>query len=77
MGSWYKLLPGLKWSGRLRVLSIESKGIAVEFDAWGIDSGEKQYICDHTVLTPKQFTDWTGEEPPREREVPARKRGKR
>ena len=67
----------LRWSGRLRVLTVDNAGIAVEFDAWGMDSGEKQYIFDRAVLTPKQFTDWTGEEPPpRDREVPAPKRGR-
>jgi hypothetical protein len=29
----YKLLPGLRWTGELRVLSVEPNGVAVEFDA--------------------------------------------
>lgn len=64
MGDWYKLLPGLRWSGKLRVAAVELGRISVEFNATGTDSGRVTYIYDRAVLTPKQFTDWTGEPPP-------------
>jgi hypothetical protein len=54
------LLPGLRWQGKLRVVSRTAGGYAVEFDAVGIDSGAKQFIYDRAVLSPKQLADWTG-----------------
>jgi len=60
----YHLLPGLRWRGKLRVLSVDAGGIAVEFDAETVKPSAERYIYDRAVLTPEQFRDWTGEEPP-------------
>lgn len=55
-----KLLPGLRWSGELKILAERRDGYTVQFNAQGIDSGAVQYIYDRTVLTAKQLKDWTG-----------------
>lgn len=55
-----KLLPGLRWKGELQILEKRKGGYCVGFNAEGMDSGQKQYIYDRTVLTAKQLKDWTG-----------------
>ena len=60
----YPLLPGLRWRGKLRVLSVDSDGIAVEFDAIDYTATTERYVFDRAVLSPQQFRDWTGAEAP-------------
>jgi hypothetical protein len=61
-----KLLPGLRWKGKLTVRSREPDGYAVCFDA-EINRPESEvrhnlerYIFDHAVLSAKQLVAWTG-----------------
>lgn len=55
-----KLLPGLRWTGKLRILQRLGASYTVAFDAEGTDSGEKYFIYDHTVLTANELKKWTG-----------------
>jgi len=65
----FKLLPGLRWKGKLRVTGVEPAGVAVQFDAEApLAPPTERYVCDCAVLTPQQFQDWTGTEPPAELE---------
>ena len=61
----FPLLPGLRWSGKLRVLDVSAVGVAVEFDATDTTSTVERWVFDRATLTPKQFRDWTGQEPER------------
>lgn len=56
-----KILPGLKWTGTLRVLSSDTDSFVVQFDAKYTDpSVEFPFIYDRTVLSARQLEDWTG-----------------
>ncbi len=60
----FELLPGLRWSGKLRVIAFDAVDpfrIIVAFDARTADG---TYVYDHAALTYQQFKAWTGEEPP-------------
>lgn len=61
-----KLLPNLRWKGKLHVLSKqECGGYLVGFDAVAPDAHpQERYVYDQTVLTAKQLKDWTGWEDP-------------
>jgi hypothetical protein len=50
------LLPGLRWSGYLKILEERKGGFVVQFTA----QSKTEWIYDHTTLTPKQLKDWTG-----------------
>ena len=52
------LLPGLRWSGKIAIISRQPNGYAVAFDAYS--DGAKEYVFDRTILTAKQLKDWTG-----------------
>ena len=56
------LLPGLRWEGKLHVLSREPcGGYLVDFDAVDLrNHGLERHIMDRAILTPKQLKDWTG-----------------
>lgn len=56
------LLPGLRWTGALRVTRFEADGSAcVEFDAEEPNADpQERYVFDRAVLTAKQLKDWTG-----------------
>lgn len=56
-----KLLPGLKWTGTIRVLSSDSDSYAVQFDAKSTDPRVGfPFIYDRAVLSARQLEDWTG-----------------
>ena len=55
------LLPGLKWTGKLTILSSDGDSYVVQFDAEIIDPRvEFRHVYDRTVLTAMQLHDWTG-----------------
>ncbi len=56
------LLPGLRWAGKLRVLSREADGrYAVAFDAEDARADlQERFVYDRAILTAKQLKDWTG-----------------
>lgn len=61
-----KLLPGLRWSGSLKVLGREPAGYTVAFDAVSVArDGSHLFIYDHAVLSAKQLEDWTGWKEPK------------
>jgi hypothetical protein len=55
-----KLLPGLKWSGKMHVTGKVDGGYLVEFDAEGRANSRERYIYDRAVLTAQQIEEWTG-----------------
>ena len=56
-----RLLPGLRWRGKLTILSREPDGYAVAFDAVIVDpSVRERFVFDRTVLTAEQLEAWTG-----------------
>lgn len=57
-----KLLPGLRWRGKLTVTRrTEDGGYAVEFNAESPKADpQERWVYDRAVLTAKQLTDWTG-----------------
>ena len=61
----YPLLPGLRWRGKLRVLGVDARGVAVEFDAVDPQGVNERYVFDRAVLSHAQFRDWTGQEAPK------------
>jgi hypothetical protein len=55
------LLPGLRWRGKLTILSREPDGYAVAFDAVIVDTSVRErFVFDRTVLTAAQLEAWTG-----------------
>ena len=60
VGKTYKILPGLRWSGKLKVIALDADGYVVGWDA---QDKNGTYIYDRAVLTGKQFQEWTGIEP--------------
>lgn len=57
-----KLLPGLKWRGKLRIVAREPDGrYVVGFDAEDPKADpQERYVYDRTVLTAQQLKAWTG-----------------
>jgi hypothetical protein len=56
-----KLLPGLRWKGKLRVIDKTYDGrYLVDFDAVSEMSLYESYIYDRTELTADQLREWTG-----------------
>lgn len=56
-----KLLPGLRWSGKLDVICRLADGrYIVQFDARNERSREERYVYDRTELTADQIERWTG-----------------
>ncbi len=59
----FSLRPGLGWFGYLKVIGWDGANPVVQFTAQ-VRKNPTRWIYDHTPLTPKQFKDWTGAEPP-------------
>ena len=57
-----KLLPGLRWTGWMRVQGPIDGGYLVDWDAFDPKAEQAPYILDVAVLTAKQIHDWTGVE---------------
>lgn len=55
-----KLLPGLKWSGKLKVEQKRDDGYLVSFDAEDPSSTTERYVYDRTVLSADKLYEWTG-----------------
>lgn len=60
VGKTYPLLPGLRWSGKLKIVAIDPGGYVVGWDARDKNG---TYIYDRAVLTAAQIQEWTGIEP--------------
>lgn len=57
-----KLLEGLRWKGKMRVMRKSDDGYDVQFDAEIVDPelGGPKIVYDHGVLSADQIKDWTG-----------------
>ena len=59
----FTILPGCKWTGKLRVLQAapEFGKYVVEFDAEDPNADpQERFVFDRAVLTKDQIKDWTG-----------------
>lgn len=56
------LLPGLRWSGKLRVESRIDGDFVIAFDAEvvGAVEGDARFVYDRALFTPAQLLAWTG-----------------
>ena len=54
------LLRGLRWAGKIKILSVSEAGVVVEFDAQVVKTGT--WVYDLCTLSPEQFKDWTGKD---------------
>lgn len=50
------ILPGLRLTGKLKLLGKEPAGYSVAFNA----KSKTEYVYDRAVLSAKQVKDWTG-----------------
>lgn len=56
-----RLLPGLRWKGKLVVLACTEGRYLVQFDAEEVDPVSwARFVYDRTELSPVQLRRWTG-----------------
>lgn len=58
-----KLLPGLKWEGKLTIIDRRPDGVTVQFDAESPKADpQERFVYDRTFLTLAELKAWTGVE---------------
>jgi hypothetical protein len=55
-----KLLPGLRWTGKMRIREKLERGYLVDWDAEDPSAVYERCVMDRSVLSATQIEDWTG-----------------